>query len=112
VTVRERGQAAVELAVALPVVAVALLLVLQAGLVVRAQILVVHAAREGARAAAVGDEPPEPDGLGESRTTSTRHVASGRVRVEVRHLVATDLPLVGVVLPDVLVRGTATMRVE
>src|SRR5687767_8032990 len=45
-----RGQATVELAVSLPFVVAALLLVLQVGLVVRAQVLVVHAAREAARA--------------------------------------------------------------
>ena len=47
----------------------ALLLVLQVGLVVRAQVLVVHAAREAARAAAVGEGPPPLDGLDPARTT-------------------------------------------
>ena len=47
------GQATVELLLVLPVVILALLLVIQMGLIARAQILVVNAAREGARAAAV-----------------------------------------------------------
>jgi len=108
----ERGQAAVELAVALPVLAVALLAVLQVGVVVRAQVLAVHAAREGARAAAVGEPIPEPEGLSPARTSVEERRSGGHVTVEVRHRVETDLPLVGVVLPDVSVRGRATMRVE
>ena len=47
----QRGQAAAEVALVLPLVALVLLGVLQAGLVLRDQVLVTHAAREGARAA-------------------------------------------------------------
>ena len=43
------GQAAVELALVLPMVCTLLLAVVQVALVVHAQLLVVHAAREGAR---------------------------------------------------------------
>ena len=50
----EDGQAAVELVLVLPVVLLALLMVVQLGVLVRSQVLVVHAAREGARAAAIG----------------------------------------------------------
>ena len=112
---RERGQATVELAVTLPFVVVALLLVVQVGLVVRAQVLVVHAARESARAAAVGEPAPAPDGLEPARTTVsiTGGGAPGdRVTAVVTHLVRTDVPLIGVVVPDLELRGAATMRVE
>ena len=51
----DRGQSTVEFALVLPLVVMVLLLVVQVGLVVRDQVLVVHAAREAARAAAVGD---------------------------------------------------------
>ncbi|MGH9185287.1 MAG: TadE family protein, partial [Acidimicrobiales bacterium] len=47
---RARGQATVELALVLPFVALVLLAVAQTALVVRAQVLVTHAAREAARA--------------------------------------------------------------
>ena len=50
---RQHGQATVELALAMPVVMLAVLAVLQVGLVVRDQVRVQHAAREGARVAAV-----------------------------------------------------------
>ena len=47
-----RGQATVELALVLPLILTMVLLALQIGLLARDQVLVVHAAREGARAAA------------------------------------------------------------
>ena len=113
---RARGQATVELAVSLPFVVAALLLVLQVGLVVRAQVLVVHAARESARAAAVAERPPPPDGLDPARTSVELAGAGGdagsRVTATVVHHLATDVPLLGSVLPDIDLRGEATMRVE
>ena len=50
---RDRGQSSVEVALLLPFLALLLLAVIQVGLVVRDQVLVVHVAREAARAAAV-----------------------------------------------------------
>lgn len=47
------GQATVEFALALPLLAVLLLAVVQVGLVVRDQVVLVHAAREAARAVAI-----------------------------------------------------------
>ena len=54
---REGGQAAVELALALPLLALLALALLQVTLVVRDQVLLTHAAREAAREAAVDPEP-------------------------------------------------------
>ena len=53
----ERGQATVEFAFVLPLLVLALLAVVQVGLVVRDQLGVVHAAREAARAASVDPDP-------------------------------------------------------
>lgn len=50
---REDGQAAVETALTLPIVLIALLLIVQVGIVVRDALALAQAAREGARAAAV-----------------------------------------------------------
>lgn len=50
---RTQGQATIEAALTLPVVLIALLLIVQVGLVVRDVLALVQAAREGARAAAV-----------------------------------------------------------
>lgn len=109
-----RGQATVELALTLPVVLVALLLVVQVGLVLRAQLLVADAAREAARAAAVGAEGPAPAGLDPARTTvrTTNAPTSGFVTVEVEHRFATDVPIVGPLVPDVDLRARVTMRRE
>ena len=113
---RARGQATVELALALPFVVACLLLVVQVGLVVRAQVLVIHGAREAARTAAVGEVPPPPDGLDPARTVvevrRTGRDAGDRVTAVVVHRVPTDLPLIGPLLPDLELRGRATMRVE
>ena len=50
------GQSTVEFALVLPLVVLLVLFVVQGGLIVRDQLLVSHAAREAARAAAVTDE--------------------------------------------------------
>jgi Flp pilus assembly protein TadG len=114
-----KGQAAVELALALPLVALLLLAVVQVGLVVRDQVLVVHAAREGARAAAVDPSAAVArraavagSGLPESRLRVDLTRRGGRVEVVARFRSATDLPLVGSLLPDLSLRANAAMRAE
>ena len=113
------GQAAVELAMALPVVVVLLLAVVQAGLVVRDQLLVVHAAREGAREAAVDaaagaarDAALARSGLDARRVSVNADRGSGRVEVTVAYRSPTDVPLIGGAIPDVTLAGRAVMRVE
>ena len=118
----DRGQSTVELALILPVVLVLALAVVQVGLVVRDQVRVVHAAREGARAAAVSSDPGAAAGavdrngaLAPDRTEVTTSPRSGRgseVTVAVTYRAATDLPLVGPLLPDLVLTADATMRVE
>jgi len=89
-------------------------------LVARDQIAVIHAAREGARAAAVAADP---SGEGTAAATAAAGldadrlsvaVADGddRVTVTVRYVAPTDVPLVGALVGDVTVTGTATMRSE
>ena len=114
----DRGQAAVELALALPLVVLMLLAVVQLVVVARDQLAVVHAAREGARAAAVSGAPAG-DGAAAARAAIALSpldvdvsVGGGAVRVSVRHVTVTDIPLVGALLPDVEVRAGATMRLE
>ena len=119
---RDEGQAAVELALVLPLVALVLLALVQAGLLIRDQILVVHAAREAAREAAVDPGPDVPArAAGASSTLDSsrlsvvadgRGQAGSRVRVHVRYQAPTDVPLVGAALPDLTLEASATMRVE
>ena len=118
----DQGQAAVELALVLPLVAALALALLQVALVVRDQVLVVHAAREGARAAAVSDDSGAARGaalagagLAPHRVVveaSGRGGAGSRVRVLVRYVSVTDLPLVGPLVGNIELSGSASMRVE
>jgi len=116
----DQGQATVELALALPLVAIFLLGAVQVVAVARDQIAVVYAARELARAAAVAADAP-PDGsntvtgitdLEPSRLVVSVSSSSGRVRAEVRYRSPTDVPIVGALLPDITVVGTAIMAQE
>lgn len=119
---RAAGQAAVEVALVTPVVALLLLGVVQVGLVVRDQVLVVHAAREAARAAAV-DPSPAAARQAAMAAASLRPArldvevppvgGPGRlVTVTVSYRSPTTAPLIGPLLPDVVVRGRASMRRE
>ncbi|MGH9165866.1 MAG: TadE/TadG family type IV pilus assembly protein, partial [Acidimicrobiales bacterium] len=116
------GQATVELALALPLVALLLLVVVQLGLVVRDQVLVVHAGREAARRAAVdpsesatrqaalGAAPLDP-----GRLTVRISPAAGRgeqVLVRLSYRSPTFAPIIGPLLPDVVLHSRASMRRE
>jgi len=100
-----RGSVSVEFAAVLPLVAVSMLLVAQIGLLVSEQLAVQHAAREGARAAAVWNDDDrartaglDAGSLDRDRTTitispSSRDVGTP-VRVEVR-FTPVAMPVVG-----------------
>jgi TadE-like protein len=116
---RAGGQATVEFALALPVIVLALLLVIQLALVARSQILVVNAARAGARAAAVGESPAgaaaTTPGLDAGRLTvasSGGGPPGSMVTVTVRYRSPTDVPLVGRLLGDPSLQASVAMRVE
>ncbi len=118
----ERGQATVELALVLPLVALLLLALVQAAVVARDQLLVAHAAREAVRAAAVDDDVDAARRAAEQAgplaaerldvEVSGRAGVGSRVRVVVRYTVPTHLPLVGRAVDDVVLTASATMRVE
>src|SRR5689334_6530386 len=119
---REGGQSAVELVLALPVLVLFVLGVVQAGLVVRDQLLLTHAAREAAREAAVaGDSGAARRGalagarLAPGRlevTTHGRRGAGSRVTATLVYRSPTDVPLVGRLVGDVRLTASVTMRVE
>lgn len=115
---RERGQATVELALVLPVLVLALLAVIQVGLVVRDNVEVVHAAREAARAASVDPDPGRAVQAAH-HTLPGSHVHVGDrpavgepITVEVTYTSRTKLPLVGALFPDPELHAEASMRVE
>ena len=120
---RHGGQATVELVLVLPVVVLALLLVLQVGLVARAQVVAVDAAREGARAAAV--EGTRVAAVAAARTAVGPAAADrlqvdvdlepapgGYATVRVRYRVPTDVAIVGPLLRDPVTTATVAMRRE
>jgi len=117
----QAGQSTVEFAVLLPVLVLALLVLVQGGLVVRDQLLVQHAAREGARAAAVSDSvadvqqaagragPLDPGRLTVSRSARE---AGQPVRVTVRYRVRGAVPVVGRLMDRFTLSASVTMRAE
>ena len=115
---RDRGQAAVEFAIALPLVVVVVLGIVQLVAVVRDQLAVELAARDGARAAAVAATPAAAAERAADRATTlapltVRTVASGAsVTVTVQARSRTDVPVIGAILPDVEVAATVTMARE
>jgi Flp pilus assembly protein TadG len=117
-TARDDGQATVELALCLPVVCLLLLGVVQVAIVVRDQLAVDLAARDAARAAAVSADPHGAarvaaraagviDGIDVWVSTS-----GGTVTATVTHVERTDVPLIGLLIPDLTLRASATMVVE
>lgn len=106
-----RGQATVELALTLPFVTALLLVVVQVLVVAHGQLLVEHDAREAARAAAVGTEA-HADGPADRSTVEIRAIDGGLVEATVRRRFATDVPIVGPLVPDLDLVGRATFRQE
>ena len=118
----DEGQAAVELALVLPLLFLLLLALVQVGLVVRDQVLLVHAAREAVRQAAVeaGSDGPRRaaitgSGLAADRLAvqvTGRGGAGSRVAVRLSYKEPTDVPLIGGLVGDLTLSAAATMRVE
>lgn len=110
---REHGQATVELALILPIVAVIGWAFVELGLVLRDNVLCVHAAREAARALAVGEDPvaaaQRRSGLGSDLVvTFDRDTGAATVVLAL----GRRLPLLGRIAPGATLRQQATMRVE
>ena len=119
----DQGQSTVEFALVLPLVALVVLFVVQAGLVVRDQLLVSHAAREAARAAAVSDSDRpsaatmaarQAGNLDADRVSATTTMADGdaSVRVLISYRSITGIPIIGSLVPDIDLESTVVMRVE
>ena len=114
---RERGQAAVEFAVALPLIVVVMLAIAQVGVSVRNEIAVELAAREGARAAAVSA-----DSAASAEAAARRAVAlpmdvavysdGTTVSVTVSYVDPTDIAIIGSAIGPVRHTATATMAIE
>ncbi|MCE9621764.1 MAG: pilus assembly protein [Actinomycetia bacterium] len=115
---KDRGQATVELALALPLLCLMLLGVVQVAVIGRGQLAVQLAAHEAARAAAVSADPET------AATTAANHAVSLRpldvqvasddttITVTVSYVDHTDVSIVGALLSDVTLQASATMAFE
>ena len=107
-----------ELALVLPLVFTLLALLFQIALVARDEILVTHAARDAAREASVTADVSRiaaaaRQNLPGARVAVVRRGAVGEpVEVAISYVAHTDLPLVGMFLPDLTMHGRSVMRVE
>jgi hypothetical protein len=115
----QAGQATAEFAVVLPLLLSFVLLVVQTGLVVRDQVLVVHAAREAARAAAVDGNAEQAASLGArsagldpARFVVTVRPHDGRVTATVRYRSTIVVPLLRRAVPAVELSSEVTMHDE
>ena len=103
----------------MPFFALMLLAVVQVGLLVRARVLVTHAAREAVRSAAVGVSDGEVRSaaiaaadLDPRRLAVAVRRADGKATVQLFYTQSTDVPLVGPLVGDVVFEARTTMRLE
>lgn len=118
----QRGQASVELALAIPLLTLLFLLLTQVGVVLFSQLAVTQSAREAARAAAVDPSPGAAVAAARRATrlnpaslsvkVGKRPAADGMVHVAVSYPVRITLPFAGQALFTATVNSDAAMRVE
>ena len=115
----DSGQATVEIALLIPFVLFSLLAMVQVGFVIRARVMVTHAAREGVRVAAVGGSDDQvrravvvAADLPVHRVRVRVSRSGGTATVEVTYRDPTDVPLVGGLVDDVNLDAVAHMRIE
>lgn len=113
----DRGQATVELALALPLLCTLVLGVVQVAVLGRDRLAVQLAAREAARAAAVSADARAAAAAGVAAVSlpgvEVEVRDEGRtVRAVARYTDPTDVPLIGLLLPDVVVDAETVMAVE
>jgi Flp pilus assembly protein TadG len=113
----QSGQAAVEFAIVIPVMLVAVLGIVQVGLAFRNELAVQLAAREGARAAAVTT-----DSAGAASAAAARAVGlpvevetaigDGQVTVTATYVDDTDVAIIGAFIGPVTHTASVTMTME
>jgi hypothetical protein len=120
----ERGTAAVEFALVLPILLVIALAIVQVGIVVRDEMMVVQAARAGAREAAVTPDPgavraaSERSGVGlDGPNLGLAIVREGSqgdaVRVDIEYAEPVRVPFVAWLFPSsITLRASAVARQE
>jgi len=123
----QRGQALIELALLLPFLLLLLLGIMEFGRTFHAYLTITYAAREGARAGALGEDDPV---VQAKIATITKGLESTRLRVEispepaarqwgeeltikVHYDLPIIMPLIGAIVPNPLpLEAATTMRIE
>jgi len=122
----DAGQATVELALVLPFIVLLALALMQFGVVVANQLAVLDAAQCAARAAAIsgnGSKFSQDVAQRDAEAAGNECVALRPLRVDlvtvnsvvtarVEYLDSTDLPVVGLLFPNLTLEAAATMRIE
>ena len=114
----DSGQATVELALVMPLIIGLLLIILTAGLVVRDQLAVWHAASAGARAASISPDSPEVvqqavESEVQLRPIHLRIVREGDlIIVEAKYPRTIGLWLFKFITPPLILSATVTMHVQ
>ena len=118
----ERGQAAVEFVLCLPIVALGLGVLIEIGLLVGDHVRLWHAARESARIAIVDSDPDEIEGAAEQGGLSPLTVevepkfadrGTGEpLTVTLSYKPSGRLPLIGDLIGSRTLTSSATMRIE
>lgn len=115
----QEGQAAVELALVLPLLLALLVVLAHVGLVVRDRVLVVHAAREAARAASVDPQREvaqeaarRTKGLDPRRLDVTTRRQGATMTVVVSYKAVTNVRFLGRKFPEIRLKEQVTAYVE
>jgi len=114
----DSGQATVELALVMPLIIGLLLIILTAGLVVRDQLAVWHAASAGARAASISPDSPEVVQQAVESEVQLRPIHLQIVRegdlitVEAKYPRTIGLWLFKFITPPLILSATVTMHVQ
>ena len=114
----DSGQATVELALVMPMIIGLLLIILTAGLVVRDQLAVWHAASAGARAASISPDSPDVVQLAVESEVQLRPIHLQIVRegdlitVEAKYPRTIGLWLFKFITPPLILSATVTMHVQ
>jgi Flp pilus assembly protein TadG len=116
---QEQGQSTVEFALVLPLVLILILGLLQVGVLVRDQILVLGAAREGVREAIVTPDRGAITAAASSAAPGLKldvQVSRGSERGQPAKVTVSaapaQLPLVGEIVSGMTLKASATMRIE
>ena len=114
---RDRGQAVVEFALTLPLVVLTICLVVEVGAITIDQIRLVHLCRDATRAASVSADPVSVarEAVATSDADDTEVVVTIEddvVTVSLSRIHRPEVPLIGALLPDVMLYEQLSMHTE